>query len=164
MSVTGATVPVTGDVTEASHEKWVAIKEVEFSIEREVRAVVGRTVDRNTEVPKISAFKFKKNVDMASFAIFQNALFGVAATKVVIDFTRQLDDGTTLIWRSFTLNNVIVSKYDSTATDQEHPTENFEMSFTMFTQMYTAYSSDGKTVLSGPSVAGFNLLTAKKVT
>jgi type VI secretion system Hcp family effector len=163
MSVTGASVAIQGDVTEASHAKWVKIDDFSFEIEREVRSVTGRAADRNTEVPKISAVKCKKQVDMSSFAMFQNALFGAAATQVQFDFTRQLDDGTTITWQTYTLYEVILSKYDVSASGEEHPSENFEMSHTKFTQTYTAYGSDGKTKIAGPSTAGFDQKTGKKV-
>src|SRR6202044_2334792 len=100
MQVTGASVQVQGDVTEQTHAKWVKIDDFGFEIEREVRSVTGRSADRNTEVPKISAIKCKKQVDLSSFAMFQNALFGAAAQTIQFDFTRQLDDGTTIVWET----------------------------------------------------------------
>jgi type VI secretion system Hcp family effector len=163
MKVTGASVSIEGDVTEESHKKWVKIDDFGFEIEREVRSVTGRAADRNTEVPKITAVKCKKQVDLASFAMFQNALYGAAASQVQFDFTRQLDDGSTIVWQTYTLYEVILSKYDVSASGEEHPSENFELSHTKFTQTYTAYASDGKTKLMGPTTAGFDQKAGKKV-
>lgn len=161
MSVTGASVKVEGDVTEASHAKWVQLKSFEFDINREVRSVTGRAMDRNTESPNISPVKCKKPVDMASYTIFQNVLFGAAATSVKIDFTREEDNGESVVWQSFSLYDVIFFDYSYSADDQEHPTEEFKMSHTKFTQTYFPTGADGK--LGNGSTAGFDQKLCKKV-
>jgi type VI secretion system secreted protein Hcp len=124
MKITKNGLPViTGDVTAQGHEKWIELLSAQMGQFKSTAANKGDT--REASKPTVSEIVITKAMDSASSALFQQSLHGEGVT-IQIDFVKS-DNSTYL---TFTLQDVLISSYQTATSRSDRPTENLTLNFT----------------------------------
>jgi type VI secretion system secreted protein Hcp len=144
MKITKNGLPViTGDVTAQGHEKWIELLSAQMGQFKSNAANKGDT--REASKPTVSEIVITKAMDSASSALFQQSLHGEGVT-IQIDFVKS--DSTYL---TFTLQDVLISGYQTSSSRSDRPTESFTLNFTKiaFDMHRTDVSDHAETLMRG---------------
>lgn len=147
---------VEGAVTAAGYEGQVALEGVEFSIERDVEQIVGDMQNRAKNLPVVEKVKCTKQGDQSSYALIQEAVMG-KGKNCTISIVEPGDTPTEFL--RYELKDCIISSY-SQSSDGDQPSEEFEISFSFLTYVYTAHDSGGNAATVGR--ISYDMQTGKK--
>jgi type VI secretion system secreted protein Hcp len=146
---------VDGDVTESGHQNWIELKSFDWRVSRGVSSSVGSSADRESTAPSVSEVAVKKDNDVATGGLMQEALAGHGKT-VKIDFTRTYK-GKQEVYLSLELDNTIISGLSHSGSDR--PEERLVLNFTKVQFSTTQMKADGTP--GDPSHVTYDLTTAK---
>ncbi|GBQ90562.1 hypothetical protein AA23498_0913 [Acetobacter nitrogenifigens DSM 23921 = NBRC 105050] len=134
----------TGNVTEQAHTDWIEVLDSQWSTSRSIRSAVGVGSNRESSSAYVSELTVTKYIDNASHPLTVAAFKGMPAAEVQIDFTRTDHSGET-IFRTITLEEVIISSLVNSGHNQDRPTETLSFNFSKISVMDAPELKDGST-------------------
>lgn len=150
---------INGDVSAKNHQNWIALDQLLFDVKRSISTDPGRIADREGTRPAISDILVYKKMDKSSPLLFSESCVGKAKPQVLIHVCQTQNSLTPYV--QFTLNNVIISRYDL-AVEQEqerpYPREKVGLSFDKIEVRYTPFDSQNNP--QSPIPAGYDLKEA----
>ncbi len=149
---------VNGAVTTKGFEKWIELSSFHWGVGRSVGTAARGSTTRESSEPSISEVTVTKVMDLASNALFADAVGGDFSTKVNLKFTTTTKD-TVTTFLAYELTETGVSGY-SLGSDGHAPTESLSLNFTKVMITYTGL--DSKTS-GAPDTVGYDLKTMHKV-
>lgn len=152
---------IKGNVQEKSHNDWIAINTITFTINRHISTLPGQVYDRELSHPNISELIITKTIDNSSVLLFQNACTAKAIDTAIIDLCQTNHSGNA--YAQITLKNIIITHYSliSDTTPQQRPLESIQINFDYIEFRYTPYSKDNQAL--SPITAGYGLRQAKTI-
>ena len=150
---------IEGNVTSASHEKWVEAYSFQFGSGRGISMSVGSGKEREATKPSLSEVTVSKAMDKASPYLFLESCVGKAIDKVEIHFVKTQADvlETYLIYE---LEKCLVSSYSASSGGDE-PSESISLAYTKIIMKYHPRKNDN--TLDSAIPAGYDLELGKKV-
>jgi len=130
-----------GSSTTKGHEGkdgWTEITSVQWGVGRGI-ASAHQGAEREASRPSVSEIVVAKPLDLASYRLFEEALWGDGKT-VTIHFTKTNKDAQET-YMEYILDNVLVSGF-STSSGGDRPTETVSLNFTRIEYNYV--SQDAK--------------------
>ena len=131
-----------GDVTQADHKKWIAVKSVSHPITRTIRSGA-KGVERSQGSTTIGDLHIVRLVDRSSPKLAAACGGGIYYKEAVIDLCNVIG-GKVVKFHSHKLSNVIVTSYSFHGTeDSETPaSEEITLNFTKVAWTYTINDKD----------------------
>lgn len=149
---------VDGNVTSEKYKGWVDISSMQFGIGRGVGSPVGSDVDREASAPSVSEITCTKEMDKASSAIFELALWG-EGKKVEIHLVKT-DKDSVEPFVKYELEDVLISGY-SVSSGGDRPSESLSLNFTKITYIYIPMKDKNET--GDPFPVGYDLAKQKSI-
>ncbi|MBR0697283.1 type VI secretion system tube protein Hcp [Bradyrhizobium lablabi] len=115
---------IKGDATAKGHEKWIELASAQLG---QTRSIANSRV---ASAPAVSEIVITKSMDSASTALFRQSLYGEGVT-IQIDFVKP--GGNRPTYLTITLQNALISSYQSGAGPSDGPTESLALNFTKMT-------------------------------
>lgn len=149
---------VNGAVTTKGFEKWIELNSFQWGVGRAVGSAARGSTNREGSEPSISEVTVTKAMDIASNALFSDAVGGGLNTTVQLKFTTTTKD-TITTYLKYELSKTGVSGY-SVSSGGDNPSESLSLNFTKI--MITHTGTDSK-VGGAPDTVGYDLETMHKV-
>lgn len=131
---------IEGSSTEEKHVGWIPIKTCEFPVERPgVNTRPGKVTDRLRSGVTFPQITCGKECDKASFALMKWMVDGTSL-EVKIAFCKEKGEEIFLI----TLTETICTKFSTSCSGDDQPTESISLDFTQIVMGYTTYNKAGK--------------------
>ena len=135
---------IPGDCMVKGYEEWITCSEFNFGIEREFAdSAKGGTADVNLGVADLPPVELGKSMDKASALLFRQSISGKSLGTGEIHFVETMDDEL-FMYLQYKLDNVIVSKWDMTGSDDDRPTESFSLFYSKIWMEYTPFGGKKK--------------------
>jgi len=122
---------VTGDCTEANHEKWVVLESASWSIERAVDMTDLGTTQRGHANSNFGKLECATQVGMASNDLMLSVANGTIRPEIIMHWCRSGDsagDGL-LVYCIWTLKHSVVDSYNVSASSDGVPEANFTLAY-----------------------------------
>ncbi|RYE38500.1 MAG: type VI secretion system tube protein Hcp [Sphingobacteriales bacterium] len=151
---------IKGNVTAEGYKSHISVSSFQFGVGRGISMEPGNLSNREATRPSISEVTITKVADVATAALFKEAVTGSAGKKVTIKF---LQTGTDKVveYMTYTLEDVLVSGYSVSADGESDPVESISLSFANVLVTYNDFDSGNKS--GSPQRGGYNLRTAKPI-
>lgn len=149
---------IKGNVTAKGYENHIAVDSVSFSGNRNVSMEPGHMTNREVGRPSINPITLSKKADSSVAALFKEFVSGAAGKKATIKYVQTGADKVRE-YMSYTFENCLISHYSSSAAGENHPGENFQLSFSKITVNYVDTDATNKS--GSPQRAGYDLAAAK---
>ena len=149
---------IKGDVTADGHkgsDGWFEVNSFNWGVGRGISSPTGGSADREASAPSVSEITVSKSMDIASYAILNEALQG-EGLGCEIHFCKT-DKGVLETYASYILEDCMVSGY-SVSSGGDRPTETLSINFTKIEYKYTPYDDQHKA--GKPVPVTYDLLTA----
>ena len=149
---------IEGDVTSASHEKWIELHSFQWGVGRGISSKTGRGADREASAPSISEITVTKSQDKSTTKLLDEALQG-EGKKIQIDFVKT--DGKKLeTYMFYKLTEAMISGY-SISSGGDRPSESLSLNFTKIE--YKAIDMDAANKGAGSASVTYDIAAAKVV-
>ena len=149
---------VNGAVTTKGFEKWIELSSFQWGVGRAVGTAARGSTNREGSEPSISEVTVTKVMDVASNALFSDAVGGDFSTTVQLKFTTTTKD-TVTTYLKYELSNTGISGY-SVSSGGDNPNESLSLNFTKV--MITHTGTDSK-IGGAPDTVGYDLEKMSKV-
>ena len=149
---------IKGNVTAAGYEDWIELHSMQMGVGRAISMMVGSMANREASQPSISEMSITKPLDNASGGLFKESLTGVEGVEVIIDIVqtgaKQVEK-----FASYTLSDVLISSYSTSASGGAAPGESLSLSFS---KLVADLQGADKTNKNGQNMkVGYDLTTGK---
>ncbi len=148
---------LTGDVTAAGHENWIAFDSLQWGVGRGIHTPTGSSQERESSAPSVSEVTVTKMMDQCSPSLFSEACVGTAKT-VQIHLVKTGQELET--YMEYTLTNALISGY-SVSSGGDKPSESVSFNFTKVEMKYTPYDNEHNP--GSPIPAGYDIALGKKI-
>jgi type VI secretion system secreted protein Hcp len=133
---------IEGDVTQADHKKWIAVKSVSHPITRTIRSGA-KGMERSQGSTTIGDLHIVRLVDRSSPKLAEACAGGKFFKTATIDLCNVIN-GKVVKFHTHKLSNVILTSYSFHGTEDSEPpaTEELTMNFTKVNWVYTVNDKD----------------------
>ena len=131
---------IDGDVTESGHKQWIEVNSFQWGIGRGISSPVGGSEDRESSAPRVSEVVVKKDNDVSSVKLVNEALQGEGKT-VKFDFCRT-EKSKLQVYLQLELTNTMISGF-STSSGGDRPSESVSLNFTKVEYKVTPMGASG---------------------
>lgn len=149
---------IKGNVKSKSHEYWIEIITLSFSINRHISTLPGQVYDREMSQPTLSELKLIKHIDNSSVLLFQNACSAKSISTATIDLCQTNQSSNA--YAQIKLSNIIITSYQLEADSNKfkRPLEHISINFDEIQYRYTPYDLDNQA--QSPLTTGYDLKNA----
>ena len=147
-----------GNVTAEGFKNHISVSSFQFGVGRGISMEPGNLSNREATRPTISEVTLTKVADIATTALFKEAVTGSAGKKVVIKFLQTGSDKV-VEYMTYTLEDALVSGYSVSADGESDPVESISLSFAKIMVNYNDFDKSNKS--ASPQRVGYDLTTAK---
>jgi type VI secretion system secreted protein Hcp len=147
---------ITGDVTDANHEKWIELTAFQWGVGRGIGSATSGQASRESSIPSISEITVTKRMDSASPGLWTDSVAGQLNSDVNIVFTTT-DKGDNKEYLKYQLTNTGLSAYQL-SSHGDRPQETLSLNFTKVSWTFTSTAPD---VSGTPTTQGYDLTTNK---
>ncbi|MBN2335219.1 type VI secretion system tube protein Hcp [Candidatus Bathyarchaeota archaeon] len=137
LQVTG----IEGESTEADHDGWIDVLSFTMGLSDPGGGATGSTRRRGTVV--VDDIVVVKELDKSSPKLMEKCAGGMVIPSLVIEMCAGSGDSRAAFYR-YTLENVMVTSFYCSGTDDDVPVETFTLSFEEITVTYTEIDALGK--------------------
>lgn len=150
---------IQGSVTAPNYQGWIELEGFDFAVDRQVKTVVGRVVDRETALPGFSSVTLTKALDNASNDLFVKACGGKAIPQVEIHICATGKELTP--YAKYVLSDVIIAKHRTSASAEVVPQEHVDLSYVKIERTFIPRDKQNK--LQSPNTVGYDLTNARLI-
>jgi type VI secretion system secreted protein Hcp len=133
---------IKGGVTTTGFAGQTNITSFQWGIGRGVGSPIGGATNREASTPSVSEIVLTKDEDEASGKLLQEAYSGAGKATAVLSFVRTDAKGG-VAFLEYTLTNVMLSSWSTSAGGDGKPTESFSLNFTKVETKFIAQKADG---------------------
>ncbi len=122
---------ITGDATEANHEKWVVLESASWSIERAVDMTDLGTTQRGHANSNFGKLECATQVGMASNDLMLSVANGTIRPEIIMHWCRSGDSAGEglLVYCIWTMKHSVVDSYNVSASADGIPEANFTLAY-----------------------------------
>jgi type VI secretion system secreted protein Hcp len=149
---------IKGNVQAKSHQNWIELKTLAFSINRHISTLPGQVYDREMSHPVLTELELTKHIDNSSILLFQKSCSAKALESAVIDLCQT--NQTSNAYAQIKLSNIIITNYSlcSEQGTNKRPLEKIHINYDKIEFRYTPYSKDNQA--QSPLTTGYDLKNA----
>lgn len=134
-----------GDATEANHDKWIVINEVNWSVERAVDMTDMGSTQRGHANSNFGKVEINSEMGLASNKLALAVANGTVRPEIIMHWCRSGDsaaDGL-LVYSTWKFKNAVIDNYTVTGSEDSVPKETWRITYTAMEHEYKA--TDQKT-------------------